>query len=326
MEYRDFGRTGLEVSAIGFGCWELGGNYGHFNDNEVIAAVHRAMDLGINCFDTAEGYGFGRSEALLARALGPRRKDVILVTKFGSLYPDRERGRDSRRSQALAAIERSLQFLQTDHVDVYLVHWHDVNTPFEETMLALEEIVQSGKARFVGVSNFRLNQIQACMAVRRVDVAQYGYHLFDRRMERDIFPYCQEHGVGMMTYGSLAHGLLSGTFTPKTTFEPDDWRSKGGAFGLRLFAPENFATNLAVVEELKTIAARHSNTIAQLALRWVLSNPVVSVGLVGFRRPQEVEESGGSLDWSLSPDEQDQIDAAFRKHGVDIAPPVRLEQ
>ena len=325
MEYRPFGRTGLEVSAIGFGCWELGGTYGYFDEGEVIAAVQRALDLGVNCFDTAEGYGFGKSEVLLAKALGPRRKEVILVTKFGIGYPDRERGRDSRRSQALAAIERSLKFLQTDYVDVYLVHWPDLNTPFEETMLALEEIVQSGKARFVGVSNFRPEQIQACLAARRVDVGQYGYHLFDRRMEREIFPSIQAGGIGLMTYGSLAHGLLTGVFTPASTFEESDWRAKGKAFGLSLFTPENFATNLAVVEDLKPIATRHDKTMADLALRWVLSNPVVSVALVGFRRPAEVEANMGALGWSLDRETLNEIDAVFQRHGVEVAPPVWLE-
>lgn len=325
MEYRPFGNTGLQVSAIGFGCWELGGGYGHFDETEVIDAVDRAIGLGINCFDTAEGYGRGQSEALLAKALGSRRKDVILVTKFGIGYPYREKGRDSTRAQALAAIERSLKFLQTDYVDVYLVHWPDVQTPFDETMRALEEIVQSGKARFVGVSNFRPEQVQECLKTRRVDVAQYGYHMFDRRMERSIFPICREHKIGVMAYGSLAHGLLTGAFTPQTTFEASDWRSRGGAFGLRLFAPENFATNLAVVEELKTLAAEHGKSVADLALRWVLSNPVVSVALVGFRKPAEVEQNMGALGWTLSDADRRRIDAIFEKHGVDTALPVWVE-
>jgi aryl-alcohol dehydrogenase-like predicted oxidoreductase len=325
MEYRPFGHTGMQVSAVGFGCWELGGQYGHYDEQEVINAVHRALDLGINCFDTAEGYGFGRSEALLARALGSRRKEVILVTKFGIYQQEGKWVRDSTRQQALAAIERSLRALETDYVDVYLIHWPDRQTPFEEPMQALEEIVQSGKARFVGVSNFKAEEIATCMATRRVDVGQYGYHLFDRRMERDVFPYCQEQGIGVMAYGSLAHGLLTGAFTPQTTFAENDWRRGGRAFGLSLFTPENFPKNLAVVEELKAIAAQHGKTVLDLALRWVLTNPAVSVGLVGFRRPEEVDGALGALDWSLSSAEQQQIDAAFARHGVDPAPPVWLE-
>jgi len=326
MEYRAFGQTGLQVSAIGFGCWELGGQYGDYAENEVIAAVNRALDVGINCFDTAEGYGFGRSEDLLARALGKRRQEVILVTKFG-IYQDEDSkwSRNSTRAGALAAIERSLQALQTDYVDVYLIHWPDRQTSFEETMRTLEEIVQSGKARFVGVSNFKAAEIDACMKVRRVDVAQYGYHLFDRRMEDEVFPYCQAHNTGLMAYGSLAHGLLTGAFTPQTSFAENDWRRNGRAFGLSLFTPENFPTHLAVVEQLKTIAARHDKTVAHLALRWVLTNPVVSVGLVGFRNPAEVEASLGALDWSLSLGEISEIDAIYRRHGVDEAPPVWLE-
>ncbi len=326
MEYRAFGQTGLQVSAIGFGCWELGGQYGHYDESEVITAVNRALDVGVNCFDTAEGYGFGRSEDLLARALGNRRKEVILVTKFAIYVNEQNQWyRDSTRQQALAAIERSLKALKTDYVDVYLIHWPDRQTSFEESMRALEEIVQAGKARFVGVSNFKAEEIDACMQTRRVDVGQYGYHLFDRRMEREVFPYCLNHGIGMMAYGSLAHGLLTGSFTPQTTFAENDWRRSGRAFGLSLFTPENFPKNLAVVEELKALAARRGKTIAHLALRWVLSNPAVSVGLVGFRKPQEVDASLGALDWTLSPAEMQEIDAIFQKHGVDPAPPNWVE-
>ena len=175
MEYKAFGQTGMQVSAIGFGCWEMGGGYGSIEETEVIAAIHRALDLGINCFDTAEAYGMGRSEELLARALGSRRKDVIVVSKFGINYDnDRLKGRDSRREMAHAAIDRRLKALNTDYVDVYLVHWPDRTTPFDETMEALEEIVQQGKARFVGLSNFTRGEIQMCMETRRVDVLQYA--------------------------------------------------------------------------------------------------------------------------------------------------------
>ncbi|MDE0179794.1 MAG: aldo/keto reductase [Caldilineaceae bacterium] len=325
MEYRAFGRTGLDVSAIGYGCWEIGGGYGHFDEYEVVAAVQRALDLGINLFDTAEGYGYGQSERLLGKALGARRKEAIVVTKFGIYRPEGEWQRDSRRETALAAIDRSLKALGTDYVDVYLIHWPDRETPLEESMGALEEIVQAGKARFVGVSNFTPDQIETCMATRRVDIAQYGYHMFDRRLEREIFPKIEEHGIGLMTYGSLAHGLLAGAFTPETSFDEDDWRSNGIAFNIPLFTEEVFARNVAAVDELKPIAARHGKTVAHLALRWVLSNPVVSVALVGFRRPVEVEEGAASLDWSLDQETLDEINAVFDKHGVDTAPPVWVE-
>ena len=147
MEHRPFGRTGLEVSAVGFGCWEIGGGYGEVEEAEFAAAVGRALDLGINCFDTAEGYGMGASERALGEALGRRRDEAIVVTKFGMNYRDKPNLRDSSRERVLASIDKSLKNLGTDWVDVYLVHWPDRETPFEETMRALEDVVRDGKVR-----------------------------------------------------------------------------------------------------------------------------------------------------------------------------------
>ena len=327
MEYRPFGKTGLEVSAIGFGCWELGGGYGHFDEGEVIAAIHEAMDLGINCFDTAEGYGMGKSEALLARGLGTRRKDVIVATKVGIGYRDsgREKGRDSRKARIMASVENSLRFLNTDYIDVYLIHWPDRHTPFDETMRAMDDLVQQGKARFVGVSNFRADEIDSCMDARRVDVGQYGYHLFDRRMERDVFPYCETHGIGMMGYGSLAHGLLTGAFDEHTAFGERDWRAKGGLFNMPLFTEENFPRNLKVVEALEQMAAKRGTAVHHLALAWVLSNPVISTALVGVRQPSEVASNMGALELTLSADDKRAIDAVFERWGVDTRPDIWVE-
>ncbi len=327
MEYRPFGRSGMEVSAIGFGCWELGGSYGHIEEGEVIAAIHRAMDLGINCFDTAQAYGFGKSEALLAKGLGERRKEVILVTKFGVNYKDsdRSKGRDGRRDRAMESIEASLGFLNTDYVDVYLIHWPDRETPFEETMRAVEDIVQQGKARFVGVSNFRAEEVAECMETRRVDVGQYGYNLFDRRQEREAFPYCLEQEVGMMGYGSLAHGLLAGTFDETTTFGEGDWRRGGRAFNLPLFDEENLPRNVKVAADLKRLAQDRGKELYHLALAWVLSNPVISTALVGARTPEEVEANMGALEVSLTEADQAEIDAVFEAHGVDTRPDIWVE-
>jgi aryl-alcohol dehydrogenase-like predicted oxidoreductase len=184
MELRPFGTTGLEVSAIGFGCWEVGGGYGQVEVAEFDRAIARALDLGINCFDTAEGYGMGASERALGAALGRRRDEAVVVTKFGMNYKDKPNMRDSGRERVMASIEKSLKNLGTDYVDVYIVHWPDRETPFEETMSALDDVVRDGKARFVGVSNFKPEEIDECMRVRRVDVAQYGWNMFDQRMQR----------------------------------------------------------------------------------------------------------------------------------------------
>ncbi len=229
MEFRQFGRTGLNVSALGFGCWEIGGTYGRIEEGEFRRAVAQAVDNGITCFDTAEAYGMGVSEEALARALGGRRNDVVIATKFGVGYEEMPNRRDSSRERILASIDKSLRRLQTDHVDIYLVHWPDPNTPLDETMRALDEVVRQGKVRYVGVSNFRLAQIEEAMQQRRIDVVQYAWNMFDRRMQAEIFPYCEARQVAVMAYGSLAYGMLSGAFHPGMSFDENDWRSRGAS-------------------------------------------------------------------------------------------------
>jgi aryl-alcohol dehydrogenase-like predicted oxidoreductase len=317
----------MTVSALGFGCWEMGGTYGDVSQSEVAAAVNRAIDLGINCFDTAPAYGRGESEILLGRALANRRKDVVVVTKCGVGYPERPKGRDSRMVSVFASVEESLRNLATDYLDVLLIHWPDVNTPFEETMNALDSLVHQGKVRAVGVSNFTLEQIQECEGVRSVDVVQYGLNMFDRRMEQDIFPYCQQRGTGVMVYGPLAFGLLSGAFNADTTFGANDWRATGGRPGwnVGVFAEEHFQRNLQVVEELKAIAQLRAKQMPHLALRWVLSNPAVSVALVGTRTVQEVEDNVAGLEWALSGADTEQIDAVFARYGVDTHPDIVID-
>jgi aryl-alcohol dehydrogenase-like predicted oxidoreductase len=330
MEYRQFGRTGVKTSAIGFGCWEISGTYGPIDAAQFDRAVHSALDAGIDCFDTAEAYGMGISEQALARALGPRRRDVRVVTKVGVGYPEAPNRRDSSRARIMASLDQSLRNLDTDHVDVYLVHWPDPNTPFEETMRALDDIVTQGKARHIGVSNFRLAQLEECMKLRRIDVVQYGWNMFDRRMRREIFPWCTANGVGVMAYGSLAYGMLSGTFHADMQFDEADWRSKRGSLGglnlfRTMFGPDHFARNLRAVEELKALAAKYGKTLPQFALRWTLSQPAISTGLVGFRRPAEVEENLGALGFSISPEDMTAIDAIFTRNDVVTEPQGWLE-
>ena len=330
MEYRQFGKTDLKVSAIGFGCWEIGGTYGRIDETQFQRAVQQAIDSGITCFDTAEAYGMGVSEEALREALGGRRRDVSIVTKFGVGYAEMPGRRDSSRARVMASIENSLQRLRTDHVEIYLVHWPDPATPLDETMRALEDIVRHGKARTVGVSNFRLAQIEQCMRLRPIDVVQYGWNLFDRRMQAEIFPYCAAHEIGVMAYGSLAYGMLSGAFHAGMQFEESDWRSRGGMVGnlnlfRTLFDPEHFPRNLDAVADLKRLAAKYDKTLPQFALRWALSNPVVGTALVGFREPAEVTENLGALGWAISDADMAEIDAVLARHGCVTVPPGWLE-
>jgi aryl-alcohol dehydrogenase-like predicted oxidoreductase len=330
MEYRKFGRTGVDISAIGFGCWEIGGGYGSIEEADFIKAVNRALDAGVNSFDTAEAYGFGASEKSLAKALGSRRKQAVITTKFGVGYPDAPNYRDSSRKRVMESIEKSLKNLNTDYLDVYLIHWPDRNVPFEEPMSALDDLVKQGKVKSVGVSNFKLDEIETCMRTRRVDVVQYCWNMFDRRMQKEIFPYCRENQIGVMAYGSLAYGMLTGTLSEENTFEKNDWRSRRGQLGninlfQHLFGPDHFLKNLRAVEELKTIAKRYGKSLPQLALRWTLSNPVISTALVGCRNPGEVDDNLGALGWSISDGDMKEIDAIFARHGAITMPEAWLE-
>ena len=330
MEYRQFGQTGINISAIGFGCWEIGGGYGSIEETEFVKAINRALDIGINSFDTAEAYGMGASEKSLAKALGSRRKEAVITTKFGVGYPGFANFRDSSRKRVMESIEKSLTALNTDYVDVYLIHWPDRAIPFEEPMRALDDLVKQGKVKAVGLSNFTLDEIKTCMAARRVDVVQYCWNMFDRRMAKEIFPYCQENKIGVMAYGSLAYGMLTGTLSEEKAFEKGDWRAKRGNLGnlnlfQHLFGPEHFLKNLRAVEDLKGVGKRYGKSLPQLSLRWTTSNPVVSTALVGCRSAGEVDDNVGALGWTISDADMKEIDAIFARHGAVTTPEVWLE-
>ncbi|HEY1850987.1 MAG TPA: aldo/keto reductase [Candidatus Binataceae bacterium] len=330
MEYRPFGKTGINISAIGFGCWEIGGGYGSIEETEFVKAINRALDIGINSFDTAEAYGMGASEKSLAKALGSRRKEAVITTKFGVGYPDFPNYRDSSRKRVTESIEKSLKALNTDYVDVYLIHWPDRAIPFEEPMRALDDLVKQGKVKAVGLSNFQLSEIKTCMAARRVDVVQYCWNMFDRRMAQEIFPYCKEHEIGVMAYGSLAYGMLTGTLSEEKAFEKGDWRAKRGQLlnlnlFQHLFGPEHFLNNLRAVEDLKALAKRYGKSLPQLSLRWTTSNPVVSTALVGCRSAAEVDDNVGALGWTISDADMKEIDSIFARHGAITTPSVWLE-
>lgn len=307
MDTRTWGNSGLTTSSIGFGTWPIGGTfvkegYGGVDDREAIAAIRHAIDLGVTCFDTAPAYGLGRAETVLGEALGARRKDVIVVTKCGIPFVEEEGrfGRNATHDHIIASTEESLRNLGTDYIDVLLIHWPDVNTPAEETMRALNGLREAGKIRHAGVSNFSNEQLADCLKYGPLVCNQVGYNLFDRRREAETFAFCQQHGIGIMAYGPLAHGLLTGTFTAETTFGARDWRATGKAFGLPIFEHDNLIKNVAVVDQLKAFAEARGHTVAQLALAWVLRNPAVSIALVGARKADEIETALPAATWHLS--------------------------
>jgi aryl-alcohol dehydrogenase-like predicted oxidoreductase len=212
--------------------------------------------------------------------------------------------------------EGCLQRLNTDTIDLMLIHWPDHATPIAESIGALQELKAAGKIRHYGVSNFTVEMMEECEKVGHLAANQVGYHLFDRRMEVQVLPYCLAHQIGFMAYGTLAFGLLTGAFTPETTFVEWDWRSRGGAFGLPLFEREHFLKELRVTQRLKEFAADHGRTVAQLAIAWVTGHPAVSVALVGMRNEQELAENVQAVEWKLSEADRAAIDQIFAEEAV----------
>lgn len=314
MERRRFGATDLEVSAIGLGTWPMGGaRYGQSDDQDAERTIRAALDVGITCFDSAPSYGNGHAEELLGRGLQKHRGEAVIVTKGGLIWNDQSEvsGRDSSIDYLAAKLDESLTRLRTDYVDLFLIHWPDAATPSEQVAAALRELVETGKTRYVGVSNFsgeRLREVAAVMGDVPLAANQVSYHLFDPRWARSSFDVCRELGIGVMAYGSLAHGLLTGSFTMETTFEESDWRAAGVIFGQPLLTPENREQNLAVVDRLKAIADESEMTLPQLAIAWVLSNPVVTVALAGARVPAEIAESAAAGTTSLDASTLSQIE------------------
>jgi len=307
MKTVTLGATGLRVTPLAYGTWQFGGDWGPVDERAAIAAIAQARSLGVNFFDTAQAYGFGRAERLLGRALAADlrsdRESVVIATKGGLRMDGDKLVRDASPAWLRKGVEASLEALGTDHIDLYQVHWPDPHTPLRETAAGLAELVHEGLIRHVGVSNYTPAQVGEFSTVLPAETVQPLYHLFRRDVEADLLPYAAAHDIGVLAYGPLAHGLLGGTMTEATRFGAGDWRAHSPAFtGI------GFAYNLEVVAALRAFAARHGATIAQLAVAWVLANPAVQVAIVGARTPAHLAESLGALDLTLSPADLAEID------------------
>jgi aryl-alcohol dehydrogenase-like predicted oxidoreductase len=302
------GMTDLQVSPIAFGTWQLGGEWGQFVEDDAIAAIRQARQLGVNLFDTAQGYGFGASERLLARALRDEldnhRDEVVIATKGGLRMTDDGLVRDSSPDWLRSGVDESLEELGVEHIDIYQVHWPDSKVPFADTAGALQELVDQGKIRHVGVSNYDTSQMAEFAETRPVETLQPPYDLFRRDVEAEILPYCRDQKIGVLVYGALAHGLLTGAMGEDTTFAPDDWRS-----GAPFFKGEDFRRNLRVVRELERFASGQLGvSVSRLAIAWTLANPAVQVTIVGARHPGHISDSVAAAELSLSEDDLEQIE------------------
>lgn len=299
MKTTTLGRSGLMVSRIAFGTWQLGGDWGRFDEDAAITAIYRARELGVNFFDTAHAYGFGASERLLGKALRDEltrnRDQVVIATKGALRMTDSGLVRDASPQWLRQGVDASLTALGIDHIDLYQVHWPDPKVPVTETAGALRELVTEGKIGHVGVSNYDAPQMAEFARTLPVETVQPPYHLFRREIEDEVLPYSREHNIGVLVYGPLAHGLLTGTLTDNTTFASDDWRSNSA-----VFTGDTYRHNLAVVRALEKFAAEGGMTVSQLAIAWTLANPAVHVAIVGARQAQHVQDSLAAADISLN--------------------------
>jgi aryl-alcohol dehydrogenase-like predicted oxidoreductase len=306
---RRLGARGPDLSVVGFGAWEMGGDaYGpNPPEDEVLIAVGAGLDAGINWIDTAEVYGSGRSEELVGRAVAGRQDEILIATKVGP----RPEGTGHRPEEVLRACRRSLARLGTDRIDLYQLHWPDSNgVPLVDTWGAMAALVDEGLVRFIGLSNYDRDQIERCLAIRHVDSLQPHFSLLHLQ-NRDLIRWCGEAGVGVIPYGPLAFGLLTGAITPETRFHPSDFRSgrNGGNYYRWMFAPGKLERSLAVVEGLRPIAARLEVTNAQLALAWTHHQPGVTSPIAGSRNPKHVRQNAAAGELRLTRDILDEIEA-----------------
>jgi aryl-alcohol dehydrogenase-like predicted oxidoreductase len=310
MEYRKLGTTGRQVSVVGIGCWAMGGpltTWGHVDDNESIAAIQQGLELGINLIDTAPAYGYGHSEEVVGRAIASRRREVVLATKCGFIWrePGGRLERCLRRESVRRECEASLRRLRVDQIDVYQIHAADAATPIGDTMETLLALRSEGKIGAIGVSNFNCQQISDARRAGPVDCVHPELSLLEPQAADELLPYCREYNIGVLTYGSLASGLLTGKFDVSTRLS--DVRGRDARF-----IGEAFRRNLGCVDRLNAIAARRGRTVGQIALRWVLQQEGVTCAVVGAKRGSQVRENAGASEFSLSEADLREIDLLLK--------------
>ena len=327
MEQISLGNSSLKTSRIGLGTWAIGGwMWGGTSEAESIATIRAAVDRGITLIDTAPAYGFGRSEELVGKALaeGGLRDGVQIATKVGLNWRDGSVYRDSRPVRIRTEIEDSLRRLRTDVIDLYQVHWPDLETPLAETARTLEDLRRAGKIRAIGVSNYSPAQLDTFRAIAKLDAVQSPYNLFEREIDADVLPYARHTRLAVLSYGALCRGLLSGRMTATTTFEGDDLRKVDPKF-----QSPRFQQYLAAVEELRRMAReRFGKSVLALALRWVLDQGP-TIALWGARRPEQLEPLAEVDGWHLDEATRREIDAILARNVTDpvspafMAPPVK---
>jgi aryl-alcohol dehydrogenase-like predicted oxidoreductase len=319
MDKRRLGSSDLELSPIGFGAWAIGGSewafgWGTQHDDDSIAAIHRAVDLGLNWIDTAAAYGLGHSEEVVARALAtlPASRRPYVFTKCSLIWnADRTLGHSLEPASLRREIEASLRRLHVDTIDLYQIHWPNFppGAPappgvLEEAWRTLAGFVQEGKARYIGVSNFSVADLERVAPIAPITSHQPPYSMIMRSIEGALLPYCQAHGIGVIAYSPMQSGLLTGTMTREriANLPPDDWRRRAASF-----QEPALTRNLELVERLRQIGARHGRSPGEVAIAWTLRHPAVTGAIVGARSAAQVDGFIGAATFRLSSQELDEI-------------------
>jgi aryl-alcohol dehydrogenase-like predicted oxidoreductase len=317
MLTRRLGNSDLQITPIGFGAWAIGGGgwafgWGDQDDRDSIAAIHEALDAGINWIDTAAVYGLGRSEEVIARALEGRNPRPYVFTKCERVWNEkREIGRSLKTDSIRKECEASLRRLKQDVIDFYQIHWPEPEEDIEEGWSALKQLQEEGKVRWIGVSNFNVKQMQRIEKIAPITSLQPPYSMVRREVETEILPYAASQNIGVIAYSPMASGLLTGTMTRERIAQlpADDWRRHNKNYQEPLLA-----RNLRLVEILKTIAQKHQQTVATLAIAWVLRNPAVTGAIVGARRRGQVRDFIAAASWRIPDDDLQAIDGFLLKN------------
>ncbi len=317
MKTRQFGNTDMHITPIGFGTWALGGGgwafgWGPQDDEQSIAAIHRALDLGINWIDTAAVYGLGHSEEIVARALKDRSERPYVFTKCSRVWDENGEISSSLKAQSIRReCEDSLRRLQVDVIDLYQVHWPMPESELEEGWETMAQLKDEGKVRYIGACNFNVEQMRRAMRIAPISTLQPPYSLVKPGVEEEILPFCEEQEIGVIVYSPMMSGLLSGSMTRERIAKlPDnDWRKRNAEF-----QEPRLSRNLALVEQLQEIGYMHSRSPGEVAIAWTLHNPAVTAAIVGARRPEQVDSIIGAAEFRLTEAEFDQIEEFRKEH------------
>ncbi|MCP4165561.1 MAG: aldo/keto reductase [Chloroflexi bacterium] len=318
MQTRQLGFTDLHLTTVGLGTWAIGGpwqwGWGPQDDADSIAAIQQALDLGINWIDTAPAYGLGHSEEVIGQAVQGRKDGLIIATKCSRVWDDPSSGQIHGNLQAWSIrqeVEESLRRLDVDVIDLYQIHWPQPDEDIEQAWEEIARLVEVGKIRYAGASNFSVDQLKRVQSIHPVASLQPPFSMIHRDIEHELLPYCAEQNIGVIAYSPLQTGLLTGAFSQErlASLPADDMRHQQANF-----QEPTFTAILDLVDQLRPIAEGNGRTLAELAIAWVLSRPGVTAAIVGARRPEQIVQTAPAADWQLMPAELLQIEELLRVH------------